>query len=537
MEHWDLYDKKRNKINKIVKRGDILKDDEYHIVVNAWIRNSKNEFLITQRAANKKYAFMWECTGGSALAGETSLTAAVREVKEELGIDLDESTGKLLGSTLRHYPNCPDIFDVWIFTCDISIEDVTIQKEEVCDVMWASVEKIKELYNEKKFEANAFFEDALKNLKEEVYYIGFNANNAICNDNFFAGSITLYPTKEKGNIYYSNSKLDDTKSDNFLEEYKEYVYKTAKNIQEKNVNANFICFNEKIRKLCSDMKDINIVKSNDSNVIELLNNKFKTREMVQNEVKTLEYIYINSNELKYENLVEKLKYDKFVVQGETGAGGDSTFLVSSKEDLKKINLKENTKYSVSKYIKHLPLNATLIITDDMPISFPTSAQLILLTDNMFKYVGGDFVRAQKLKTSINKKIQKYNDYIAKKVKLLGYRGVLGIDYILLENDDVIFMEINPRFQSSSFVLSKELEKKYSSCVAELHYNAMTGKKIENLVLNEINQSFINCSISQEYSSLKKYQILENGYFKENISSVYRKLFEYSIIDKLNFENL
>lgn len=537
MEYWDLYDEKRNKLNKTVQRGEKLQDNEYHIVVNSWIRNSKNEFLITQRAETRKFAFMWECTGGSALKGETSLDAAVREVKEELGIDVDRTTGELIGTTLRHYPNCPDIFDAWLFTSDVSIEDVVIQEEEVCNVMWASVEKIKELYSENKFEANAFFEEALRNLEEEVYYIGFNANNAICNDNFFNGSITLYPTKERGNIFYSSSKLDDTKSSEFLDKYKKYVYETAKSIQEKNINAKFICFNEKIRKLCSDMKDINIVKSNDSNVIDLLNNKFKTRELVSAEVPTLEYIFVNSDELKYENMVEKLKCNKFVVQGETGAGGDSTFLVSSQDDLENIKLKENVEYSVSRYIRHLPLNVTLIITDDMSITFPVSAQLILLTDNMFKYVGGDFVRSQTLSADVNNQIAKYNDCISKKVKALGYRGILGIDYILLENDEVIFMEINPRFQSSSFLLSKELEKKYNSCVAEMHYNAMIGKKVENLVLNEVNQSFINCSGAQEYSSLKGYQVIENGYFKGNTSSVYRKVFEHSIIEELNFEKL
>ena len=304
MEYWDLYDEKRNKLNKVVQRGEKLQDDEYHIVVNAWIRNTKNEFLITQRAATKKFAFMWECTGGSALNGESSLDAAIREVKEELGINVDKSTGKLIGSTLRHYPNCPDIFDVWLFTSDVPIEEVRIQEEEVCKAMWASVDKIKELYNEKKFEANAFFEDVLKNLEEAVYYIGFNANNAICNDNFFQGSITLYPTKERGNIFYSNTKLEDTKSSTFLEEYKKYVYKTAKNIQENNINAKFICFNEKIRKLCSDMKDINIVKSNDSRIIDLLNNKFKTREMIGDKVPTLEYIFVNSDELNYKNITK-----------------------------------------------------------------------------------------------------------------------------------------------------------------------------------------------------------------------------------------
>lgn len=162
MEYWDLYDKNRNKLNRIVKRGDILSDDEYHLVINAWIRNKNNEFLITQRSANKTFAFMWECTGGSALKGETSKQAAIREIKEELGIDVDEYTGKLIGTTLRQFPNCPDIFDVWIFESNVQIENITIQKEEVCNVMWASVDKIRELYNENKFEANAFFEEALK---------------------------------------------------------------------------------------------------------------------------------------------------------------------------------------------------------------------------------------------------------------------------------------------------------------------------------------------------------------------------------------
>ena len=81
IEYWDLYDKNRNKLEKTVKRGDYLNDDEYHLVINAWIKNSKNEFLITQRSINKKHPLMWECTGGSALINETSIDAALREVK------------------------------------------------------------------------------------------------------------------------------------------------------------------------------------------------------------------------------------------------------------------------------------------------------------------------------------------------------------------------------------------------------------------------------------------------------------------------
>ena len=59
MEKWDLYDKNRNKLNKVVNRGDYLSDDEYHLVVNAWIKNDKDEFLITQRNPKQSFAFMW----------------------------------------------------------------------------------------------------------------------------------------------------------------------------------------------------------------------------------------------------------------------------------------------------------------------------------------------------------------------------------------------------------------------------------------------------------------------------------------------
>ena len=162
VEYWDLYDKNRKKLNKVVKRGDYLNDNEYHLVINAWLKNKQGEFLITQRAANKSYAFKWECTGGSALKGETSKEAAVREVKEELGIDVSQSNAILIGSTLRYYEGCPDILDVWLFESDIKLEDVKVQKEEVNDVMWANYQKIYELYNNDKFEANAFFADVLK---------------------------------------------------------------------------------------------------------------------------------------------------------------------------------------------------------------------------------------------------------------------------------------------------------------------------------------------------------------------------------------
>ena len=162
MEQWDLYDKDFNKINKTAFRGDKLSDDEYHLVINAWIINDKNEFLITQRSPNKSHPCMWECTGGSALMGESDIEACVREIKEELGINIDKSTAQFIGQTNRYYVGCPDILRVYLFKDNTTIDKVIIQEEEVMNVMWADKNKLLELYNAGKFEANAYFKEVIE---------------------------------------------------------------------------------------------------------------------------------------------------------------------------------------------------------------------------------------------------------------------------------------------------------------------------------------------------------------------------------------
>ena len=199
--------------------------------------------------------------------------------------------------------------------------------------------------------------------------------------------------------------------------------------------------------------------------------------------------------------------------------------------------KGNINYCISKYIKHLPLNATLIIGDNKIVTLPISTQLILLTENKFKYVGGDFIMSQSLPCEVIDNVNNYSLSIAEKVKAIGYRGILGIDYILCEGNKIKFMEINPRFQSSSFLISLELERECNTNIAELHYRAMTGKELKDVDLKTINKSFINCSNKEEYSLLHNYEIIENGYFKDNNSSVFRKVFNSSIINLLNFEKL
>ena len=99
------------------------------------------------------------------------------------------------------------------------------------------------------------------------------------------------------------------------------------------------------------------------------------------------------------------------------------------------------------------------------------------------------------------------------------------------------MEINPRFQSSSFLLSLELAKYYNTSIAELHYLSLLDKKLPKIDLRKINKSFLNVNTIQDFNNLKEDYIINNGYFKHNVTSFYRKIFNYSIVNNSDFENL
>jgi 8-oxo-dGTP diphosphatase len=157
-EFWDIYDINRVKTGLTADRSQMTDEielemvtrGEYHIVVDVWYKNLRGEFLISKRSLNKKYGNLWECTGGSAIAGEDSLTAAMREAKEELGVELDPKNGRLFKS-LNLAPTHPAFRDVWLFDQDIPIERVVLQKGETCDAMWATKAQIIEMIDRGEF--------------------------------------------------------------------------------------------------------------------------------------------------------------------------------------------------------------------------------------------------------------------------------------------------------------------------------------------------------------------------------------------------
>ena len=151
MEFWDILDENRKLTGRTVERGKPMKHGEYHLVVHVWVKNSKGEFLISKRTPNKTYPNMWETTGGSAIVGDDSLQAALREVKEEIGIDLSSIVGERIYSLKRQKNDFSDFLDVWLFNAEVDIKDVVYQHDEVCDAKWATKNQILTMIKDKEF--------------------------------------------------------------------------------------------------------------------------------------------------------------------------------------------------------------------------------------------------------------------------------------------------------------------------------------------------------------------------------------------------
>lgn len=170
LELWDILDESGHKTGRLCERGTPLHKGEYHLVVNVWIKNSKNEFLISRRTNNCGWwSGLWQTTGGAAVTGDNSLETALKETREEIGIMLDPKNGQLFKhySELRKNDDGSVFIDVWLFQQDFDIATVVFQPEETCDAMWASKEKIKQMIDDGHFippqEAYPYIDEFFKN--------------------------------------------------------------------------------------------------------------------------------------------------------------------------------------------------------------------------------------------------------------------------------------------------------------------------------------------------------------------------------------
>lgn len=113
----------------------------YGLTVRGIIKNEKNEILIVKRHPKSRTdPEMWELPGGKVEKGEFFTDALIREIKEE--VNLDVKVGDFAEAVQNDYMHKRTV-QIMMYL-DVIQGDIKISEEHT-DWMWASLEKIKTL--------------------------------------------------------------------------------------------------------------------------------------------------------------------------------------------------------------------------------------------------------------------------------------------------------------------------------------------------------------------------------------------------------
>lgn len=149
MELIDVLDENGNLTGKKEDKDTIHKTGIWHREVAVLIQNEQGEYLIQKRAATKKQApNKWGLTAGHVDAGEDYEHAMVREIKEELGIEVLIDDLQPLGIFKQPFQNEKttnnNYTKYYLYKTNKKIEEYTICLEELSELKYITLKEMEE---------------------------------------------------------------------------------------------------------------------------------------------------------------------------------------------------------------------------------------------------------------------------------------------------------------------------------------------------------------------------------------------------------
>jgi 8-oxo-dGTP diphosphatase len=159
MELCDIVDELGHRTGKVVTRGANLTTGEFYLVVHVWIKDENTNYLIQQRSTHLAYdPGVWATTVGYVLASEDSLNGAIREVEEELGIQLLSSQLSLLN---RH-PMENRVEDIWLAEILSNSIGAPTLGPDVTAWKWVAKDELEQMVSRSEFFKYSYLSDILK---------------------------------------------------------------------------------------------------------------------------------------------------------------------------------------------------------------------------------------------------------------------------------------------------------------------------------------------------------------------------------------
>jgi len=266
-----------------------------------------------------------------------------------------------------------------------------------------------------------------------------------------------------------------------------------------------------------------------------LNNKiwalklFENNDYLSYHLKKRTYNLKTRYEFNTNSTFDKLIYDDYnlpwIVSSQTSNGGDGVFKINNYDDFKSAVSKiKNPIIKIEKFIENsISVNQSGIVFFDKIIKYQPSFQIIEEHNGEMRFRGSNFDFG--INDMLKKEMTKLTHHIGLELKKLGYCGIFGCDYII-KNDNVYFIEINPRFQGSTFLLSHN-DNFFNPYI--MHILSFLNEDIIIDFKNSIDiceNQYI--ALTNEYHKYKYF--FNNSEIKQNIKQDTRVPFEYINIE-------
>ncbi len=155
-EYFDVLDENGNLTGEKRTRSEVHSKGLWHKAVHIWVVNDKGELILQKRSHEKiTNPDMWTTsTSGNLSVGDTPIAGAIRELNEEIGLQVSELDLEYLFTVKEHKVHNDgklinnEIIDVFLISKNVNIEDLKLQKEEVSEIKYISLKDFEKMVKE-----------------------------------------------------------------------------------------------------------------------------------------------------------------------------------------------------------------------------------------------------------------------------------------------------------------------------------------------------------------------------------------------------
>lgn len=318
-----------------------------------------------------------------------------------------------------------------------------------------------------------------------IIAIGPREQDFIDTNNFFSGSITLYGSNKGKNISYSGRCQRRINHNVFAKEQGDFVENEMLKEIEKDPEVRFMSYDPNQAFDCAESIVQRTLCLNNKELMDTLNHKITFRKWAENICRVHHSELLSGEECRYVDLKKKYEnYNSFVVQADFATGGEGTYILTG-ENAEEIEAKlcKNEKYLVSGYeYYNIPVNIHAIVYEEDILIFPVSIQIMQTNGQKLLYHGADYVEATRVDQSVIEEFKQYMKNICQKLQKEGFRGITGVDGMIV-NGKVFILEMNNRFQGSTPLLNLALSESGFPSMQELNYESFNKKKSDYDIKN------------------------------------------------------